>query len=96
MIETNQMRTRIQQLEAQAGDQSRVQRVAEVRGEPIQSGGRWGVQSGGTWGTRIQQLEAQAGDQSYSVEYRKWLRLGGTDTVWGLGIQSWGGLLYSS
>ena len=35
MMESNQMRTRIQQLEAQAGDQSRVQRVAEVSRVPI-------------------------------------------------------------
>ena len=31
MVETSQMRSHIQQLEAQAGDQSRVQRLAEVQ-----------------------------------------------------------------
>ena len=49
-------------LETRAGDQSRVQRVAEVRGNRY-SLGVWGVQSGGGR-TGIQQLEAQAGDQS--------------------------------
>ena len=76
--------TRIQQLEAQAGDQSRVQRVAEVRGKPIQSWGRWGGSVWGDLGDRIQQLEAQAGDHS---RVQRVAEVRGKPIVWGgLGV----------